>query len=63
MKEYLSFEESAQWLTERGIDVTERTLRRWHANGKIETFSLGKTVRVPVASLERLIKQNTGYQK
>ena len=53
-------EQAAAWLTDRGIKVSDWTVRRWGRIGKLKVTNLGHMLkRVPVSELEKLIKENT----
>lgn len=55
MQDTLTPSEAAEWLTERGIPTTGRTVRRWCKDGSLPAVLLPSgRVRIPVASLTDL---------
>lgn len=41
---------------------SRRTVDRWIARGKLKTFKIGQTVRIPRAAMDEFIVNNTKYQ-
>jgi hypothetical protein len=59
-KTHLTYAEAAKVLTDRGIQITERTVRSWVANGNLRVLDLGHHLkRIPVEAIDRMIKENT----
>jgi type 1 glutamine amidotransferase len=59
-KTHLTYVEAAQWLAERGIPVTNWTVRKWGRTGKLKVLDLGHVIkRVAVSDLEKMLKENT----
>jgi len=50
----LSIAETAECLS-----VSAMSIRRWIKSGKLQHVRLGRSVRVPLASVDQLVKQNT----
>ncbi len=52
-------ETAAEWLTDRGMSVSGRTVRRWCETGQIAaTSTLGRQYRITLRALESLFTSN-----
>ena len=45
------------------LKVTRNAIYNWIADGTISAVKIGRTVRIPVAEVDRLISQNTTSPK
>lgn len=41
------------------MDMSEKTLRRWCAEGRIEHIRFNRSIRIPLSELNRLVEQGT----
>jgi excisionase family DNA binding protein len=41
------------------MDISEKTLRRWVSEGRIEHVRFSRTIRIPLSELNRLVTEGT----